>query len=64
MGNCRAWCQGNGTAGDYRAAVNEACLILEGKTKELLDDLNDRMTEAAEQLRFEQAAELRDRIRR
>ncbi|MCI7511126.1 MAG: excinuclease ABC subunit UvrC [Firmicutes bacterium] len=63
MGNCRAWCQGNGTAGDYRAAVNEACLILEGKTKELLDDLNDRMTEAAEQLRFEQAAELRDRIR-
>lgn len=63
MGNCRAWCQGNGTAGDYRAAVNEACLILEGKTKELLDDLNDRMAEAAEQLRFEQAAELRDRIR-
>lgn len=63
MGNCRAWCQGNGTVGDYRAAVNEACLILEGKTKELLDDLNDRMTEAAEQLRFEQAAELRDRIR-
>ena len=63
MGNCRAWSQGKGTAGDYRAAVNEACLILEGKTKELLDDLNDRMTEAAEQLRFEQAAELRDRIR-
>lgn len=63
MGNCRAWCQGNGTVGDYRAAVNEACLILEGKTKELLDDLNDRMTEAADDLRFEQAAELRDRIR-
>ena len=63
MGNCRAWCQGNGSLSEYKAAVNQASLILEGKTKELLAELNERMMLASEELRFEQAAELRDRIR-
>ena len=63
MGNCPAWCQGNGTKEEYRAAIEEAGLILEGKTGELLAELTEKMNEAAEELRFEHAAQLRDRIR-
>ncbi len=63
MGNCRGWCSGNGSAEEYRLAVEQACLILEGKTKQLLDELNAKMLECSENLRFELAAELRDRIR-
>ena len=63
MGYCRGWCVGNGTHEDYLSAVNEACLILEGKTKELTAELTAKMQEASDNLRFELAAELRDRIR-
>ncbi len=63
MGICRAWCQGNGTEQEYKSAVNEACLILGGKTKQLIEDLTEQMQSASEELRFEQAAQLRDRIR-
>ncbi len=63
MGSCRAWCQGNGTKAEYDAAIEEAGLILEGKTKELLESLTEEMNAAAEELRFEYAAQLRDRIR-
>ena len=63
IGNCRAWCAGVGSKEEYRAAVNEAVLILDGKTRELTDELTEKMNEAAELLRFELAAELRDRIR-
>ena len=43
--------------------MDEAVLILEGKTDELTQDLQRRMEAAAEELRFEYAAELRDRLR-
>ena len=63
MGNCRGWCRGELSAGEYRLAVEQVCLILGGKTAELIDELTAKMQEASEQLRFEAAAELRDRIR-
>lgn len=63
MGNCRGWCRGELSAEEYRLAVEQVCLILGGKTAELIDELTARMQEASEQLRFEAAAELRDRIR-
>lgn len=38
-------------------------MILDGKSKELTDELRSQMEQAAEELRFERAAELRDRLR-
>ncbi len=44
----------------YRRAVEDARLFLEGRTDELAAHLRERMTRAAMEERFEQAAQLRD----
>ncbi len=63
MGSCAGWCTEGPTQEDYRARIGQAALILEGKSEELLAELRGKMEQAAEELRFEQAAALRDRIR-
>lgn len=63
MGNCRAWCQGKESREEYLKLIDEACLILEGKTSELTAELEEKMLKASDELRFELAAELRDRLR-
>ena len=49
--------------GEYRRALKNVMLFLEGKSHELVRDLRARMEAAAEELRFEDAARLRDQIR-
>lgn len=63
MGTCAGYCLKDASAAEYRRSIDEAVLILEGKTDELTQDLQQRMEAAAEELRFEYAAELRDRLR-
>lgn len=63
MGVCAGWCREESSEEDYRRAVNEAVLILEGKSGELIEELKTQMEAAAEELRFEYAASLRDRMR-
>ena len=64
MGSCAGWCRSGGpSAEEYREAVSQAELVLSGRTKELTDSLTGRMEAAAEELKFELAAELRDRVR-
>ena len=63
MGACAGWCLRDSSAEDYRARMRQAALILEGKSGELIGELKQQMTEAAEELRFEKAAQLRDRVR-
>jgi excinuclease ABC subunit C len=46
----------------YGNAVREVKLFLEGKNRELAADLRERMQNAAENLRFEEAAALRDLV--
>ena len=59
--NCSAPCILRITREAYAARVEEACRILEGKGKrELMDGLRKEMAAAAEALRFERAANLRD----
>ena len=48
---------------EYRVAVGHTRLFLEGRSEELLMTLRDRMADAAQAERFEQAAQLRDAIR-
>ena len=47
----------------YQRYVREATLLLEGKTQQLVRQLEEDMQRAADELRFEDAARLRDRIR-
>ncbi|MEI3141535.1 MAG: UvrB/UvrC motif-containing protein [Lawsonibacter sp.] len=44
-------------------AIAQAVSLLEGRFKEVQADLTAEMEQAAEELRFERAAELRDRLR-
>jgi excinuclease ABC subunit C len=47
---------------DYGQDVADAVKVLEGKGAELIDDLAQRMEQAAQELDFERAARLRDQI--
>jgi len=46
----------------YRAIIEQACLFLEGKQEQIIDRLQARMAQAAADLEYERAAELRDQI--
>ncbi len=48
---------------EYRVAVGHTQLFLDGRNDVLVETLRDRMQEAADGERFEQAAQLRDAIR-
>ena len=63
MEKCAGWCLMDASAEDYRSRCEQAVLILEGKSGELVALLRTEMEQAADELRFERAAELRDRIR-
>lgn len=63
LGACKAYCLKDTPASDYRAAIDEAVMILEGKMSKLIKTLTSEMNEAAENYKFELAAEKRDRIR-
>ena len=47
----------------YRKAVEQARLLMEGRQDELIDDLRDEMVAAADQEEFEKAAQRRDAIK-
>jgi excinuclease ABC subunit C len=60
---CHGPCvEGLTTVEQYSAAVKDTRLFLEGRLKDLTDDLGDRMLAASEGLEFERAAALRDLI--
>lgn len=63
MGTCEGYCREGVAPDKYRLAIEQAEMILTGRTQELKDALTEEMNAAAEQLRFELAAEYRDRIR-
>ena len=63
MNTCAGWCRPDSvTEEEYDQALEQAVLILEGRTDDLLEELNAQMESAAEELHFELAASLRDRI--
>lgn len=62
IGTCTGPCVDLVSEDDYAAQVREAILFLEGKTDVLLKRLNQEMEQAAEDLKYEIAGQLRDRI--
>lgn len=62
LGRCLAPCQARVSPEEYRAVVGQVVLFLEGRRQELEVKLQAVMNEAAEQMNFEKAAELRDQL--
>ena len=62
MNNCDAWCQLSRSPEEYRARMQQAVLMLQGGYAQVEQQLREKMEQAAENLQFEQAAELRDRM--
>ncbi|MCQ2480142.1 MAG: excinuclease ABC subunit UvrC, partial [Clostridia bacterium] len=60
---CMAPCSGKVSCGEYNEAVNEALKFLQGDSSDIIKELKIKMEEASENLEFEKAAKLRDKIR-
>ena len=59
---CLAPCMGYVKRDEYLKQINEIIDLLEGRTDKILKDLEIQMNKASEELKFEEAAEIRDRI--
>lgn len=59
---CTAPCCGLIKSKEYDKLVKDALIFLEGREKKLLSALRSRMTDAARNLRFEEAAVIRNRL--
>lgn len=63
MGRCSGACTGKISSERYKEMVDQAILILQGRSDELVRILEGQMERAAAEMRFEEAAQIRDRIR-
>ena len=60
---CQGPCvEGLTTDAAYQSAVRDVRLFLEGRHRDLADELETRMAQAAEEMRFEEAASLRNLV--
>lgn len=62
ISQCCGLCTGKIKKSDYDEAVDGAIAFLKGDSRDIIADLRAEMEKAAEELDFEQAAKLRDRI--
>ncbi|WP_341789125.1 excinuclease ABC subunit UvrC [Rickettsia endosymbiont of Lasioglossum villosulum] len=60
---CYAPCVGKINKKDYAELVGQVKDFLQGRSKELQENLSKKMEELSEQMRFEEAADIRDRIK-
>ncbi len=63
IGRCSAPCTNKISHSNYLDLVSQAKDFFAGKAQKLQQTLSNKMTELSEQLHFEQAAEIRDRIK-
>ena len=62
MNQCAGWCQPSQTCTQYRQTMEQARQLLSGNYKSVADEIKAQMLAAAENLEFELAAALRDRL--
>ncbi|HEX9016424.1 MAG TPA: excinuclease ABC subunit UvrC, partial [Chloroflexota bacterium] len=60
---CTAPCIGVADHEEYLRSIQQVVLFLEGKQEQIIDQMRREMEQSAEELRFEHAARLRDRVR-
>lgn len=63
IGRCPGVCQQLVSPEEYHSTLQRVVMVFQGRTTELVDLLSNQMEKAAAELRFEQAARLRDQIR-
>ena len=63
INRCVAPCTGLASKEDYAKVINQVTLFMEGDTEAVTTDLRTNMEKASEELEFERAAVLRDRMR-
>lgn len=62
MGRCLGPCSEEVDPAQYREVVRRVRMFLEGKNKDLVEQMKKKMEEESEKLKFEGAAKLRDQI--
>ena len=62
MNQCEGWCQEGKSSVEYRLRMEQARQLLRGNYKHVADEIRENMLAAAENLEFELAASLRDRL--
>ncbi len=62
LGRCPAPCTGNISQEEYMKTVEELIMFLKGERRELLERLREQMHKYAKELKFEEAAYIRDKI--
>ena len=62
MNQCQGWCQPGRGYAQYRAIIQQAKELLQGNYKSVAAQIRQEMLDAAENLEFELAANLRDRL--
>ncbi len=63
LGRCPGVCQQLITPQEYRQTVQKVAMVFQGRTGELMETLTSQMEKAAQELNFEQAAAIRDRLK-
>ena len=62
MNQCAGWCQESKSSIEYRQTMEQARQLLSGNYKAVAEEIRTQMLAAAEDLKFEVAASLRDRL--
>jgi excinuclease ABC subunit C len=62
IGKCDGPCEGLISSKDYSKMVSEVVKLLRGKTDDLIQELDMKMQNLVENLEFEKAAEIRDKL--
>ena len=63
IGKCCAPCTGEVTRAEYHGYLKEIIKLFDGKSGDLIPQLEERMTAYAEQMEFEKAALIRDKLK-
>lgn len=58
---CMGLCRGEISEEEYKKTIKQVMMILDGKTEDIVKQMESEMQEAASKLQFEKAAELRDK---
>ena len=63
IGKCMGPCEGKISREDYLRNLDQVVKFIKGKNSVLINELKSKMSRCAEQMKFEEAARLRDEIR-
>ena len=63
MNQCAGWCQAGKSAIEYRQTIEQARQLLLGNYKQVAEQIRQQMLQCADNLEFELAASLRDRLK-